>query len=487
MKPALTKPHPPASRPRGLDRREFLSAAALAALSMPAISYSRILGSNQRLNVAYIGVGGIAGGQHIAPLAGLGAGCPCYCDADARRWGAAADRWADAEGFTDYRKMFDERHKDIDAVMVGTPDHHHYPATIIAMMHGKHVYTQKPLTHTVWEARQLAMAQQKYKVATQMGNQGHASESLRKTIDYLRSGAIGDLVEAHVWTDRPWWRQGIQRPEGAQPVPEKLDWDAWIGPAPMRPFRHDPADRWGGLYHPFNWRGWWDFGCGALGDMACHEMDPVYWAMEPGYPKSVELVHGEPIGDGEMYKEQSTVKYEFEAKADRPAFTLFWHEGGRKPEPPAELEAEWEAQHAAASDKARAEGAAAPARPGWSNEGAYYIGTKGKMVALPHARAAPRLLPQSRHEEFGAPPRQIERSQGHHNEWFDACTGKEPFDHPKCNFSYAGPFTETVLLGCVVQKTGGQLLYDGSRITNNDAANALLTKEYREGWDFRME
>ena len=261
-----------ASSNGSISRRLFLqssaASAAAAAYWSTASSYARIPGANDRLNVAFIGVGGIASGQHVPKLEQLGAGCTTYCDADRNRWGACADRWPDAEGYTDYRRMYDAHHKEFDAVMVGTPDHSHYPATIIAMMHGKHVYTQKPLTHTVWEARQLAIAQKKYKVATQMGNQGHASENLRGTIDYLRSGAIGDLQEAHVWTDRPWWRQGLPRPTGEQPVPSNLDWEAWIGPAPMRPFLHDPTDRWGGVYHPFNWRGWWDFGCGALGDMA---------------------------------------------------------------------------------------------------------------------------------------------------------------------------------------------------------------------------
>lgn len=433
---------------------------------MTASSYARIIGANARLNVAYIGVGGIASGQHIPPLAGFGAGCPCYTDADTNRWGAAADRWSEAKGYTDYRKMYDTHHKEFDAVMVGTPDHHHYPATIIAMMHGKHVYTQKPLTHTPWEARQLALAMKRYKVATQMGNQGHASEELRQTIDYLRAGAIGSLVEAHVWTDRPWWRQGLARPAGAEEIPANMDWDSWIGPAPMRPYRHNPADGWGGLYHPFNWRGWWDFGCGALGDMACHEVDPVFWAMRPGYPTSIELIGCEPIGDGEMYTKASTVKFEYPATALRPGFALLWHEGGRKPDRPDELDEGTEL----------------------SNQGALYIGTEGKMICLPHAKAPPRLLPQARHEEYGKPEQQIARSEGHHKEWYSACIEEKPYDHPKSNFEYAGPFTESMLLGCIAQKVGGRLEYDAKamRFTNNDDANQYVSKTYRDGWEFKM-
>ena len=399
-------------------------------------------------------------------MAELGATCTAYADADSGRYGNCHDRWRDAKGYTDYRRMFDAHEGEIDAVMVGTPDHHHYPATIIAMMLGKHVYTQKPLTHTVWEARQLALATEKYKVATQMGNQGHSLDSLRVTIDHLRSKTIGDLVEAHVWTNRPVWRQGMQRPDGAETVPQNLDWEAWIGPAPMRPFRHEPSDRWGGFYHPFNWRAFWDFGCGALGDMACHELDPVYWAMDPGYPISAELVDGEPFGDEDQYRSRGSVRFEFAAKGDRPGFAIIWHEGGNKPERPEELEPETE----------------------MAAEGALYIGTKGKLMAMPDARKAPRLLPKSRQEEAGDPPQQIERSEGHYKEWYRACTGDAPYDHPKSNFLYAGPFTETVLVGCIAQRIGGKLLFDGEsqRITNHEGANALITKEYREGWNFRM-
>ena len=452
-----------------LTRRRFLqtTTGAAAALSMNAVSYARVLGAGSRLNVAYVGVGGIAGDQHIPPLFDLGAGCTCYCDVDRGRWGACAERWPEAKGYTDYRKMFDAHEGEIDAVMVGTPDHHHYPATIQAMMRGKHVYTQKPLTHTVWEARQLTLAQARTKLATQMGNQGHASESLRKTIDYLRSGAIGDLQEAHVWTDRPWWRQGLPRPEGAEQVPADLDWDSWIGPAPLRPFRHEPADNWGGLYHPFNWRGWWDFGCGALGDMACHELDPVYWALEPGHPTAVELIDSEPFGAADMFAAESTVKLEFPARGERPGFALYWYEGGRKPARPEELEAETEL----------------------SGEGALYVGSEGKMIALPSARSEPRLLPAERHAEYGEPEQQIARSEGgHQREWYEACIGEKPYDHPKSSFAYAGPFTESVLLGCIAQRVGGRLEYDARAMSfaGRPEATALVTKAYREGWDFKM-
>jgi len=454
-----------------VSRRTFLqtSAAVGAAAWWPTASaYARIPGANARLEVAYIGVGGIASSQHVPKLEALGAGCPAYCDADSNRWGACAERWPEAVGYTDYRRMMDKHGRDIDAVMVGTPDHQHYPATIMAMMMGKHVYTQKPLTHTVWEARQLTLAQERYRLATQMGNQGHASDSLRVTIDYLRGGAIGDLVEAHVWTDRPWWRQGLPRPAGAATPPKNLDWEAWIGPAPMRPFLNDPTDRWGGVYHPFNWRGWWDFGCGALGDMACHELDPVYWAMTPGLPTAVELVATTPFGAAEMFGKESTVRFEFPARGERPAFRLYWYEGGRKPPRPEGLEDDVEL----------------------TGQGALYIGTGGTMISLPSARSAPRLLPTERQEEYGTPEPQIERSaEGHHKEWYLACTGEKPYDFPRGNFAYSGPMTEAILLGCIAQRVGGRLEYDAKdmRFENNAEATALITKAYRSGWDFRMD
>ena len=257
--------------PLRFTRRRFVQAtAATSAWVMGAGSYGRVFGANDRLNVAFIGTGGINAYQHIPPLKKLGAGCPCYCDADSSRFKPADKHYPDAKGYTDYREMYDKQMKDIDAVMVGTPDHHHYPATIIAMMNGKHAYTQKPLTHTVWEARQLAIATKKYKVATQMGNQMHANEGNRRIVEWIRSGHLGTIKEAHIWTNRPVWPQGNPKPKTTNDLPAKLDWESWIGPAPMRPFSSEGGNRRGGPYHPFNWRGYLDFGTGALGDMGCH-------------------------------------------------------------------------------------------------------------------------------------------------------------------------------------------------------------------------
>jgi predicted dehydrogenase len=256
-------------------------------------------------------------------------------------------------------------------------------------------------------------------------------------------------------------------PEGGQEVPENLDWDSWIGPAKARPFHKDPSDRWGGFYHPFNWRGFWDFGCGALGDMACHNLDPIYWAMEPGYPTEIELMDGEAFGDAPMYVKNTTVRFHFPAKGERPAFELYWHDGGNKPARPEEL----------------------PKGENLPDQGGLYIGTKGKLYAKGDSRNFPKLLPEATNKEYGRPEQQIERSaEGHHKEWYLACTGEKPYDFPKCNFSYAAPFTETILLGCIAQRVGGKMVYDPKAMSfeGRDDATALITKEYREGWDFKL-
>lgn len=453
-------------KPKRMTRRRFLqSSAAVAAAStwsLSASSYNRVFGANQRLNVAFIGVGGIASGQHIPQLHGLGAGCPCYCDADSNRFGAAASRWEGATGYTDYREMYDKQHGDFDAVMVGTPDHHHYPASIIGMMLGKHMYTQKPLAHTVWEARQLKLASERYQVATQMGNQMHANEGNRRIVEWVRSGELGVIKEAHIWTNRPIWPQGREAPTGESDVPENLDWDAWVGPAAMRPF----VGRDGrGPYHPFNWRGFTAFGTGALGDMGCHTTDGFYWGMDPGYPTSVELLSDNPIGDADMFDSQGVVKFEFPEKLSRPSFDYYWYEGGLKPEKPDYVE-----------------GDELP------NSGGLIVGERGAIQYLDDYGNNIRVFSFG-NNELKEPQQTLERSEGHHEEWYAACVGDKPYTYPRSNFGYAAMLTESVVLGTVAQKTGGKLEYDwvNQRITNNNGANQYLTKDYRDGWDFKMD
>lgn len=456
-------------------RRTFLkSSAATAGLTLAAGLPGCATGDRKRgpifaiardkLRLAYVGTGGI-GGYHLDATKDLGIVCPCYCDVDTKRMAKAAELYPNAKPYQDYRKMFDAEHKHFDAVIIGTPDHHHYPATIIAMQLDKHVYTQKPLTHTPWEARQLTKfaAGKKGKIATQMGNQGHATEGWRLVYEWVHSGAIGDVKETHVWTDRPIWPQGMERPEGEDPVPANLDWDIWLGPAPVRPYKGPKPGQHNGPYHAFNWRGWWDFGNGALGDMACHTMDGVWAVLDPGYPTSVESVAATAI-TADAFPKASMVKWEFPARKGRPAFTNYWYDGGLRPPFPAELE---------------------PGRK-YSSSACIFVGTKATILVSGDYCNSPRIIPEAKMKEVGKPPRMLERSPGHVKEWVMACKGEKPLDFAKSNFGYAGPFTEAVLLGNIALRMGRRLEWDGEnmKFTNVPEANEFVTKEYRQGWKF---
>lgn len=407
----------------------------------------------EKLRVAFIATGGM-GGAHIENVKDLGVVCPCYCDVDTERMKLAAETYPDAKPYQDYRVMFDKEHKNFDAVMVGTPDHHHFPATLWAMQLGKHVYTQKPLTHTPWEARELTKAAARYNVATQMGNQGHASEGWRRTVEWVRDGAIGDVSETHTWTDRPVWPQGILRPEEANSVPANLDWDAWLGPAPERPYTQE-------AYHPFTWRGWWDFGAGALGDMACHNMDGVFWALEPGHPSVIEPIAATHINH-ETFPNASVVKWEFPRRGWRKAFAAYWYDGGLKPRLPDHLEL----------------------GRSLKGNGTLLIGTKASILASGSYGDSARIIPEAKMREIGKPPKMLERSPGHYEEWLMAARGEKPIDFPVSRFAYAGPMTETILLGCIAQRVNRRLEWDGKKMefTNFPEANQYVSKAYRAGW-----
>jgi predicted dehydrogenase len=410
-----------------------------------------------KLRVAFIGTDGI-GAWHVKATHELGVICPCYCDVDTQRMKTAAELYPAAKDYQDYRQMFDKEHKNFDAVMIGIPDHHHYPATMIAMQLGKHVYTQKPLTHTPWEARQLTEAAFKYKVATQMGNQGHAMEGWRLVYEWYHSGALGHVKEVHTWTNRPsnWWPQGMGRPEGEDPVPANLDWDLWLGPAPTRPYKN-------GVYHPFVWRGWWDFGCGALGDMACHTMDCLFAALDPGPPTAVEPVAMTPMND-ESFPNATVIKWEFPRRGFRPGFAAYWYDDCLRPGLPEELE----------------RGRHLP------ETGNLFIGTKASLLVAGDYGDRPRIIPESKMKEIGKPPQKLERSPGHFEEWIMAAKGEKPIDYPKSNFAYAGPMTETILLGNIALRLGRRLEWDGDnmRFTNIPEANEFVTRDYRAGWRF---
>lgn len=439
-----------------ISRRDFMGAAAVAAFT---IVPRHVLGGpgqtppSDKLNIAGIGVGGRGAGdlnavdsQNIVAL----------CDVD---WGHAAGtfrRYPNAKKYRDFRKMLDKEEKNIDAVVVATPDHVHAVASMAAIKRSKHVYCEKPLTHSVYEARMLAEAARKHKVATQMGNQGQASEGTRLMCECIWDGAIGPVREAHVWTDRPlrglnsvYWPQGVDRPTDTPDVPNRLEWDLWLGPAPERPYH--PA------YVPFKWRGWWDFGTGALGDIGCHSLDPVFRALKLGAPTSVEASC--TLVNKETYPVASVVRYQFPARGDMPPVKVTWYDGGMRPPRPDELE-----------DGRRI-----------GTGGHLFVGDKGKMLG-------DRLIPESRRREYGKPPWMIPRSPGHHIEWIEACKGGKPAGS---NFDHAGPLAEAVLLGNVALRpemkekmNQTRLLWDAPnmKITNVPEANEFLRRDYRDGW-----
>jgi len=381
-----------------------------------------------------------------------------------------------AARYQDYRRMLDER-KDIDAVVVATPDHLHAPVALAAMDLGKHVYVEKPLCWSVAEARQLARRAAETRVATQMGNQGHSLDEGRTAVEYIRSGAIGEVREVHVWTNRPlgFWPQGVPRPAplstpaadlrwngpgitarfgaalaGHYPVPDGLAWDLFLGPAPY--VEYHP------VYHPFNWRGWVDWGAGPLGDMGAHLIDHAYWALDLGFPTTIETV-STPF-NGVAFPHATTTFYEFPARGTRPAVKMTWYDGGLLPPTPVEL----------GNDVLNPGG------------GTLVVGAKGKLLYETYG-ARPRLLPRSLHDAVGRPPRILRRipDELHEMNFVDAARGMVA---PSCPFDYAARLTEVMLLGIVSLRAGTRLVYDGKamRVTNDEAANEFLSRVPRQGW-----
>ncbi|HET8965584.1 MAG TPA: Gfo/Idh/MocA family oxidoreductase [Candidatus Acidoferrum sp.] len=379
--------------------------------------------------------------------------------------------------YIDYREMLDKQ-KDIEAVLVATADHMHAPIAAAAMELGKHVYVQKPLTWSVAEARQLARLAKEKKVATQMGNQGHSMDDARTAVEYVWAGAIGEVREVQIWTNRPlgFWPQGVPRPaalaesadslrwnmngvekrfaaaeEGTgYSVPEKLNWDLFLGVAPKVGYHP--------IYHPFNWRGWVDWGMGPIGDMGAHLMDHSMWALKLGYPTSVETI-STPFNEA-SYPSATTTYYEFPKRGEMPAVRLTWYDGGLMPPKPAEL-----------GDEELGKGG-----------GALLIGSKGKLLHETYG-LNPRLLPKSLHDSFGKPAQKLPRIPGQRHElnWVDAAKGKA---EASCPFEYAAKLTEVMLLGVVALRAGRKISYDGDnmRVTNVAAANDFLKREYRKGW-----
>ena len=459
-----------------LSRRTFVGSVAAAAGFM--IVPRHVLGGpgfqapSDKLNIATVGyVHGMGTSNAKACIKDNMVALCDVDDSDAAAKEAIRSKilqvFPNAARYKDYRVML-EKQKGIDAVIVATPDHAHAVIAMAAMQLGKHVYVQKPLTRTISEARTLTEAARRYKVVSQMGNQGRSGEGVRLIEEWIEDGAIGKVHEVHCWTNRPIWPQGMPRPTETPAVPDGLDWNLWIGPAPMRPYH--PA------YHPFSWRSWFDFGCGALGDMACHVMDAAFSVLKLGYPTSVTTylayqvvtVRNENGGTSnerlqykDSYPPATVVHYTFPKRSKKyPEVKLHWYDGGLLPERPEELE----------PDRRLPE------------SGTIFVGEKGKLICETYSES-PRLIPEKRMQEYERPKKTVPRVIGTHEQnWIDAIKGKAKATSP---FDYSGPFTETVLLGNLgVWFPGKKLMWDGPnmKVTNLPEANDLVQHHYREGW-----
>ncbi|PCJ56040.1 MAG: hypothetical protein COA73_06895 [Candidatus Hydrogenedentota bacterium] len=454
-----------------ISRRQFMtSAAAIGAAS--TFGFPNIVrgqGLNEKLQVGFIATGGQAG-SHTGNSHSAGLQAIAFADVDKNHWSGVLGKegWDKATGYTDWRKVFENHQGELDVVFVATPDHTHFAPTMTAVSMGIHCYTEKPLTWSVQEAKLLTAAYAKNtSVVTQMGNQGHAGNGWRRAYEYIKGGAIGDVVEFHTWTNRPVWPQGGDRPTHTSPIPDNLDWEAWIGPAQMRPFADRKENQRRGPYHTFNWRGVADFGSGALGDMACHTTDGIYAIMDPGYAAIVEpIIMTGPVKD--QWPRGMVIKSTYRAKSDRPGFTTYWYEGKDEagkpymPETPEEL---------------KVDGKELP------RTGNLVIGTKGKMLVEGDYWDNTRLIPDTKRKEFGAPKKLLERSPGHHQEFFAACRGDKPREFSQSNFSYSGPMTANIQLGNLCARAGKKLeLDENGLITSDPKINDLAWREPREGW-----
>jgi predicted dehydrogenase len=417
---------------------------------------------NDKPNIAAVGVGGKGWEDINQTSKGGAAQVVAFCDVDqgggrgGKRAGTgfsgAAEKWPDAKRYTDWREMLDKEGKRLNGVTVSTPDHMHAPVTMTALQMGIATYTQKPLTRTVHEARQLTLAARKAKVVTQMGNQAHSGVHYRTLVQLIQGGAIGRVKEAHTWSNRPIWdTQGVDRPEGSSPMPENLNWDLWLGVAPYRPYIEK-------VYHPFAWRGWFDFGAGALGDMGCHIIDPVVWALELSAPTRVS--HDGPSPKPETFPKAETITYEFPAtKYTTGPIRMLWYDGKRLP---------------------AAELAPLPAGEKLPLNGSLFIGEKGVLLCEHGGRVGPRLLPAEKFADYPVP--KLEEVD-HYLQWTNAIRGE---GQTTSNFDYAGPLTETVLLGTIACRFPSETLeWDSAnlRFTNVSKANAYVRQPYRKGWE----
>jgi predicted dehydrogenase len=391
---------------------------------------------NEKLNIGVVGPGG-RGWENLNGVASQN--IVAICDVDDRQAKGAWEKFPSATKYRDYRKMIEA--EKLDAIVVSTADHTHAPASIMAMRKGLHCYCEKPLAHSVWEARLAAQTAKEYHVATQMGTQIHAGDNYRRVVEIIQSGAIGPVKAAHVWVGKGWG--GGERPAKAEPIPAELDWDLWLGPAPEREYHP--------TYLPANWRRWWDFGNGTLGDMGCHFIDVVFWALALRHPTSISA-EGPPV-----HKETAPlgmrVTWEFPARGEQPPCTVTWSDGDM-------LITEYEGHK-------------------FGGSGVYFIGEKGSMYC---DYGSYKLFPEEKFKGFAPPPKSIPDSIGHHAEWIQACKTGSP---TTCNFDYSGALTESVLLGTVAYRVGKKITWDPTTltVTNGPEAAAMIRREYRKGWE----
>ena len=369
----------------------------------------------------------------------------------------SSGKYSGCAGYGDYRELL-EKQKDLDAVVVCTTDNLHAVISAAAMKKRKHVFCQKPLTHTISEARQIAEIARQTGVATQIAVGNQASEATRLLCEWIWDGAIGPVREVHNWSTRPFWPQGVERPTETQPVPEGLDWDLWLGPAPERAFHH--------AYLPFVWRGWADFGCGALGDMGCYSYDTIFRVLKLESPLSVEASSTDRYD--ETYPQASIIRYHFGPRGDMPAVNFTWYDGGLKPPTPEELLQDSRPVTAGDGEE--------------ENEGLLFVGDRGKILCGFNG-ANPRLIPKAKMDAYKQPPKTLPRSPGNEREWLDACKGGKV--KPGGNFEFSGMLTETLLLGNLAIRTGQKLDWDRTnlKVVNSEAAQKMVAPERRKGWE----
>jgi predicted dehydrogenase len=442
-------------------RRTFLRTSALAAgaLGLPRVSIARTGGSpNGKIGIAVVGAGGM--GSYAVEQAATER-FVAICDVDDQRACPAYQKHPDVPRFKDFRVMLDRLHKEIDAVAISTPDHTHFPIAMAAMELGKHVFVQKPLAHNIWQVRTLRKAARHYGVITQMGNQGHTFEGMRRIKEWVDAGVVGEVTEVVTWTDRPndpWFIPPRSFPPETMCPPADLDWDLWQGPSAAREYSR--------AYVPITWRGWWDYGCGSLGDIGCHTFDAPFWALGLGAPTRVQAFSEPPPGEG-FISMNSVVTYQFPARGDKPPVTLTWYEKGFDVPKPRR----WE-----------------PGKPLPAEGGMYMEATKETLFHAGMRPESPMLTPAARFMEMKGELRKIEKlppvGDGPIEEWIRAIKGEGPM--PGSSFDYAAPLTEMVLLGALAQRTGRTLDWDAEamRVKGQPELDPLIKEPARDGWRY---